>query len=541
MEILDRLYRCAQSACILSCAVWGAGCGAAAEKPPNILLVVWDTVRSDHLSLYGYELETTPFVDEWAENARVYENAVSAAGSTVPSHASIFTGLLPSEHGANNDHKFLDDQFATLAECLSKGGYDTYAWAANPHISAVHNFDQGFDRVEHPWDERWIARAQKLLRRKLDPTDSSSELPERIREGSGRSWDVKASGNLAREALGRWLERPKRAAGEKPWFAFINYMEAHRPFIPSRRLRRALMTPEQVAASYTVDRGWESLWSFNFGLHEYSEEELEVMERTYDATLLELDGLFQELLDDLEARGELDNTVIVLTADHGEHLGEHHLLDHQYSLYEGLLRVPLVVHYPRLFEPGRDPQPVSTPDIFPTLLELADQPLPSGGSSRSRSLLQGGSGSLRVAEMLATAGSPLATVRGLHPEFDSTPWERSLRAIYRGDEKLIWASDGRHETFDVSAGGESKLDASAEDVRDQLLAELAGVLSGLKFFEGTGELPTLTAEDRQRLEALGYLGDEDDAPLPKQPTEEPDASSADGKSAGSETGDGDRY
>ncbi len=108
----------------------------APPAPPNILWVVWDTVRADHLSLYGYERETTPRLDAWAAGARVFDDVRSVASYTLPSHASMFTGLLPSEHCTHNDHKRLDDRYTTLAELLREAGYQTFLFSSNPHVSA---------------------------------------------------------------------------------------------------------------------------------------------------------------------------------------------------------------------------------------------------------------------------------------------------------------------------------------------------------------------------------------------------------------------
>ena len=319
------------------------------EGPPNILWVVWDTVRADHLSLSGYHKATTPHLDRWAREARVFDNCTSSASSTVPSHGSMFTGLLPSEHGANADHRFLDDKFLTIAELLLERGYETFLYSANPHISVSENFHQGFLVEEHPWDPQYHAQALSIMQAKVLPHDVSSRLPAKIRANRLSNWDIKASGELAQQAIENWFDRrnPRR-----PYFAFLNYMEAHRPFVPPERFRRRMMTPEAVLRSYQVDRSWAPMWSYTFGLTEYSPQELAIMAATYDATLAELDELFANLLVSLEAKGLLNNTVIILTSDHGEHLGEHHMLDHQYSIYDPLIRVPLVIKYAPRFAPG---------------------------------------------------------------------------------------------------------------------------------------------------------------------------------------------
>ena len=136
--------------CAAGCALLASGCDSAPQTPqtphskPNIIWIIWDTVRADRLSLYGYGRKTTPFLDEWARGARVFDNCVTPASTTVPSHASMFTGLLPLQHGASNTRRWLDDRYVTVAERLRDAGYATFAYTENPFITSRHNFTQGF-------------------------------------------------------------------------------------------------------------------------------------------------------------------------------------------------------------------------------------------------------------------------------------------------------------------------------------------------------------------------------------------------------------
>lgn len=492
----------------------GAACKPAAEPstptnqpidPPNILWVVWDTVRADHLSLYGYAKPTTPRLDQWALGARVFEDCTSSASSTVPSHAAMFTGLMPSEHGTHADHQYLDDKYETIAELLRGRGYQTYLYSANPHISAAENFVQGFDVAEHPWDAQYQARAMQIMQAKVVPHDVSSELPAKVRAQRLSRWDIKASGELTGQALEAWLARRDP---DRPFFAFLNYMEAHRPFVPAQRYRQRMMTPQQVQRSYRVDRSWVPMWSYTFKLHEYDRVELDTMAATYDATLAELDDLFADLLASLESKGLLENTVIVLTADHGEHLGEHHMLDHQYSIYQPLIRVPLVVKYDRKWDPGRERRPVMNFDIFPTLLELAGVSVPQGLNSKAVSLTSPQADRVRLAQYPAVFKEPFAAVRRVHPSFDSRPWHRLLTAVVDGKYKYIRGTDGLAELYDLEddpletrnlLGGRLDLDRKMAQTLDRYVASLrvAGAADT--------PVPEMTQEQRRLLESLGYV------------------------------------
>lgn len=485
------------------------GCARQAEGPPDILWVVWDTVRADHLSLHGHERPTTPRLDAWAAGARVYENALSAAPYTLPSHASMFTGLQPGEHCTSNDKRHLDLERTTLAELLRAAGYATYLYSANPHITESKHFTQGFDRAEHPWSPRFREQALRIVLSKLPTEDHSSELPERARDADVGPWNIKASGELAQVGLLDWLGS---VDVDRPYFAFLNYMEAHRPLIPRREAREQLMTPDEVERSYRIDRSWVPMWEYTFGLREYSDDELEVIRATYDATLRELDDLFADLLAALDAAGRLDDTVVVLTSDHGEHLGEHHMLDHQYSIHQVLLHVPLIVHYPARFAPGRDDTPVMNFDLFPTLLELAGVALPPDQPVHARSLLHASDGRIRLAEDPSGSTSGLKDVMPLHPGWDPTPWLRTQRALHDGGWKFVWRSAGAPALYDVERDPEEQHDLFAEPSertrRETLRRTLAQTYPPLTPCRGDDRRTRISPQERELLESLGYVVDE---------------------------------
>jgi arylsulfatase A-like enzyme len=483
------------------------------EKPgrPNVLWIVWDTVRADHMGLYGYERDTTPNLDRWAASARVYENCLSTAGHTLPSHASMFTGLLPSEHCTDNHHGQLDDAYTTIAEALRSVGYRSYLYSANPHISSVGNFDQGFDLVEHPWSEPYRELAVRIVRDKLAGERRDSEMRRSFAradqgEGALTAWSIKAAGELAEKAVLAWLGS---GDAERPYFVFVNYMEAHRPLVPPRAYRERMMSPEQVDRSYDVDRSWMPTWEYTFGLREFDDEEIELTRATYDAAVAELDDQFGALMQALEDGGWLENTVVIVTSDHGEHLGEQHMLDHQFSVYQPLLRVPLVVHYPATFAPGRDARPVVNFDLFPTLLELSGVAPPLGLRSRAVSLLDPEEVRARFAEDPAASRAPVTMVQQSHPDWDPTPWQRRLRALVADDHKLIWGSDGREELFDLEADPLELRDLTGErpELADRLRESLDAFHGSLQLCEPRGgPPPELTPEHIERLKALGYLG-----------------------------------
>jgi len=496
---------------VAAIAVAASACSREAERPaeprrPNILFVVWDTARADRMSLYGHDRATTPQLDAWAEGALVFDDVVSAAGFTVPSHASMFTGLLPSEHCAGDEASTLADAHTTLAELLRDAGYATFLYAENPHLSGPGRLAQGFERTEHPWSPRYIERASAIVRDRV-AGDLSSELTDRVAamergEGVLTPWNVKAAGELAEQALLDFVDGLDPA---RPFFAFLNYMEAHRPYIPPRRYRERLMAPEDVELSYGVDRSWDTIWEYTFGTREISETDLALTRATYDAALLELDELFASLLDSLERRNLLDDTIVVLTADHGEHLGEQHMFDHQSTLYEPVLRVPLVIRFPRSRDAGRRDDPVMNFDLFPTLLELAGVPLPADAHISARSLLSADPARERLAEEPAQESSGVRAMRTLHPGWDPTPWIRSQRALYRGRYKWIESSAGGSELYDLERDpGEQRDVAALREIDAAMLRDaLEKTAAGLAPCSRT-RAPVVSERERELLQMLGY-------------------------------------
>ena len=467
---------------------------------PNVLLIVWDTVRSDHLTPYGYARPTTPALAEWARDARIYEDCLTPGIPTVPAHASLFSGLSAVEHGAYNDLPTLSDALPMLAESLRGAGYATLLFSANPHVSAENNFHRGFDVHEHPWSRTFMQRALEIARQKLNPADRSTELAGRMRTGQLGPWHVKAAGELAQQCVTDWLAAKP---ADKPFFIFLNYMEAHRPLIPAERFRQRFMTPEQVAASYRVDRTWVSLWSYNFRLREYSDEEIELTRATYDAALAELDELFASLLAALRERGELDDTLVILTSDHGEHLGEHHMLDHQFSVYNELARVPLIVHYPARFAAGRDAAPVILTDLHSTILRLAGAPY----RAESPSLLAPPPAPrMRIVSYPAPLLDAMERVRKVHPGFDPTPWQRRLHAIYLDNLKYIWGSDGRAELYDLAADPREQRDLRAERPADaqRLHEALRAHFRSLRPPPPPVTAASRSLEQQRMIEGMGY-------------------------------------
>ncbi len=497
--------------------------GPKANKPdvdgPNVLVIVWDTTRADRLTPYGYKLDTTPKLAEFAKDAVLYERAVSPAMWTLPSHSSMFTGLPASAHGAASGHKWLDDRFLTFAEWFRDKGYDTYLFSANPYLQDHTNVGQGFEHREYPWDPKWKGKAKQATMSKVIERDASNSLAPQWKATTyptGRTHDkVKDAGPVASEALFTWIDQ--RPDGDRPWLALLNYMETHVPRIPSMASREALFDAERIEKQLTLDQAFPFLLAYTTQLHEFTADEVETVSTTYDATLRDLDAATALLWEELERRGILDDTIVVLTADHGEHLGEHHRLGHKFSVYNPLVRVPLMIRYPARLKPARVSQIVSNLALFPTLTDLAGLPTPEGMMAKSLRDLDA-QPEQAFSEMIAATPMALQRMSKVHKDFVWGPWERTYTSVEAPTAKCIQASDGERELYEMP--GDLLETADLAPQREAEAAELCGRIDvwreSFETYDASkaskSDDPSsvkLSAEERARLEALGYVEEEE--------------------------------
>jgi len=333
-----------------------AGAASMSERPvsphntPNVILIVMDTVRAKSLSLYGCDRATTPHLEQLALRGVVFERAVSPAPWTLPSHASMFTGWLPHDLSADWCVP-LNDRQRTLAEELRDRGYATGGFIANVHYCGRHTgLDRGFDHYAgaHLWS------ADTIRNSRLGKLISHSKTIRRML--GWRCWPGRKEASHINAEFLTWLSRRD---GRRPYFAFLNYFDAHAPYVAGDT------QPTKAGCCYI---NW---------FRDYSDEELERLRTSYEACIRTLDEQIGQLINHLEDRGELDNTLIVITSDHGEQFGEHGLLGHNNSLYRPLTHVPLIVIHPSRISAGlRIDDPVSLRDLPATILDFTDADAP---------------------------------------------------------------------------------------------------------------------------------------------------------------------
>jgi arylsulfatase A-like enzyme len=322
---------------------------------PNVLLITLDTVRAKNLSLYGYGRHTSPQLERWAKKGVTFERALATAPWTLPSHASMFTGRYPDDLSAGWQTP-LDGRYPTLAEVLASHGYATAGFVANRAYCGLDSgLNRGFARYEDyrlsPGEfvntstlAKWVF-GKKTVRRLLDYYDLY-----------GRK-----SASAVNESFLKW----QADRGERPFFAFLNYFDAHDPYLPEAPFDRRF-GPALTAEQQALMIDW---WPCS--KLQLTKSQIELAMRAYDSCIAALDHHVGLLLDELDRRGVLDNTLVIITADHGEQFGEHDLLLHGNSLYRESLHVPLVVIFP-----GRVPAErrvkgfVSLRDLPATVLDL---------------------------------------------------------------------------------------------------------------------------------------------------------------------------
>lgn len=408
----------------------------------NVVVVVIDTLRRDHLAIYGYPRETAPFLTSLARRAAVLD-ALTPASWTKPATASLLTGLHPVRHQAIERRDRLPDEALTLAEILAARGFDTRAVSANGWVSPKFNFQQGF-----------------------------------------RRFAVRGDGRTSARALNR-LVLPQIARLHEPFFLYVHYADPHLPYAPESDWRGHPWAPGTI--------------------HELSLEEAdathfrhrpaELMRRAidlYDGEIRAADAGLEQLVGALRQHGLLERTALIVTSDHGEELEEHGRLSHGQSLYEEVLRVPLVVAAPGVTA-GHRTQPASLLDVVPSLLDLLGIDPPREASFDGVSLFGD------------EAPPPRRTFLA-HLDFE----DGVGLALQRGNEKLVLARRPyAKQVFDLAADPREQRDVLASARGQRLLGDLgeqtADVFDGYSRRALERRADDLDATTERHLAALGYV------------------------------------
>ena len=327
--------------------------GAISETAPNILLIVLDTVRAMNLSLFGYGRSTSPNLAAIASEGTAFSQAYSTSPWTLPSHAGMFTGRYV--HEVNADWLVpLDDRWPTLAEVLGQAGYHSVGISANTdYASREVGLGRGFVHFEdYPLTLPHVFRSTPMTR--MVARNKTLRKALGLDGGLGRR-----HAPVITDRLIRWLHQHD----ERPYFAFLNYYDAHRPYWPPEEYRGRFV-PDGEGYDPRLNRRAEPG-------DDTLPEKTDWAVNAYDASLAYLDDQIRILLQTMDERGLLDNTLVIITSDHGEEFGEHGVFDHGNSLYRQAVHVPLIIHFPGSVPAGgRIEVPVSLAALPATIMEL---------------------------------------------------------------------------------------------------------------------------------------------------------------------------
>jgi arylsulfatase A-like enzyme len=297
-------------------------------------------------------------------------------------------------------------------------------------------------------------------------------------------------------------------------------MEAHAPLNPSYDERARFLTPEQAEASFDLPQKFAVRWAHSFNVRPYSAEAIQTIQALYDAALYRLDTLAGELFAALDTRGLRDRTAVIFVSDHGENLNDHHLLGHEYCVYNSLLRVPLIIRYPQRLAPGRVPHGVQSIDLYPTILDLAGLAPPHPEQVQGMSLLAQLDRPAPDRPLISEYHTPpdlgVQLVTNAYPQqfpvSERARWMRQLRSIEIDGYKFIWAQDGRHELYHLTvdpAERTNRFEQEPERAR-ALQDRLDAWLESFEHFDSTGrravDAADLPPDVLERLESLGYVG-----------------------------------
>ncbi|MFT5315227.1 MAG: arylsulfatase A-like enzyme [Candidatus Krumholzibacteriia bacterium] len=454
---------------IISAAVVASGCGE--QKPrPNIVLVVLDTVRSDYTQRNE---NARPVLSALARESTVFNNAWATAPWTVPSHASMFTGKLASGHHCTHQNPRLDAGQETVAEQLTASGYATAAFYSNPWLaSRTTGLLRGFTEVQEAPVQGGI-------------------------QGDPGTWRGDQGGRASVTHFRRWV---KKQEAETPFFAFVNLLEAHLPYDPSPQVRQALL-PQHGNQDVTGNWGME----YQSGKHSFDEVDWQRFRDLYWGDVATVDHLLSGITATLQEFGLAENTILIVCSDHGENLGDHELVDHQFSLHETLLSVPLIIRAPDYLEIGERNDPVMLSDLYATMREFAQ--IKGEVPVHSRSLLGERASPSRplVAEYAIPQRHLLNSLEQINPGMNRAAVERSLRSVRVGDMRLTLGSDGQVQLHDLMSDEGQAVDLAASRVAD-VKALRALLQQELSVYQPGGRSEVeLDEATREQLRSLGYV------------------------------------
>jgi arylsulfatase len=423
------------------------------ETKPNIILISVDTLRPDHLGCYGYQRNTTPYLDRFANESLLFERCFSHASNTGPSCTSLLSGFLPHETKVITNHSIVHSNVPMLAEILKNVGYTTYGVVSNYVLRKDQGFEQGFDFYDAQMDERELNR---------------KNVCERIAEKTS---------NSAMDIL--------RGHSGENFFLWIHYQDPHGPYTPKAPYDTTFLDPgkEPIHLAFNNSFSGKGGISSYQRLQDHTNYHYYVSQ--YDGEISYFDEHFGRLIDFLKEIRVYDTSLIIFTADHGEAMGEHHFyFAHGHGLTNDLIHVPLIIRYTHLMK-GRRKDLVQHLDIVPTILKLIHikEPFPYRGRN-----------------LFADQPEPALILSELGLENFS---------LISGDLKLILYGQNAF-LFDLRKDFFEKHTIANHPLHKNNLYYMRRQVEGLSKEDLLGseivhKTPELTEEEREKLRSLGYI------------------------------------
>jgi len=468
-------------AALLGLCVACAGGSEPADRP-NVVLISIDTLRPDHLGCYGYARPTSPNIDAIAAQGGLFEQHISSAPWTLPAHAAMFTSVPDSVHGVVDAVKFrLSEDFETLPESFQSAGYSTAGFFAGPYLHPAFGLGQGFDR--------YVDCVQTVPDGEVDADNEWSMRDPVLRASHHGVTNDKVYGEWQRFFSGASRE-------DEPFFAFVHLWDVHFDFTPPPPYD-TLFDPDYDGPFTGRDFFYDP--AINAAIPRRDQEHIVAL---YDGEIAWTDEIVGRIRHDLGAAGLLDNTILVITADHGTELFDHGGKGHRTTLYDEQIHIPLIVHYPGVVRPARFGGQTRMIDLGPTLRDLAG--LPAVATTMGESLAPYLRGDLSGGPDLPAVSELMSVGRNL----------RSLRTT--GGKFVVNHDNGGSAWFDLSRdpGELQPLALSAEGAAvglkrlyDEAAAE---IISGIERAPAGAAAADVPASIQRSLAANGYAGGGDD-------------------------------
>jgi arylsulfatase A-like enzyme len=439
------------------------------NKVPYVFLIVLDTVRADSLSIYGGNPMLGLHLEQFAKDALVFENCIASSSWTMPSHASMFTGLYPREHGTHkhitkNKSWYAPIKLPTLADIFHENKYNTFAIVSNFAVLRPNVFGKGFDIYD------CADGLGKNRGRTLNPLINlfcyETNINPKYFSPYRTAEDINSS---TKNLLADYYNSPS--------FLFLNFMDAHLPYFPPRTFNR-LFTTAKLSLLYRIKFARSFFWDIPRKFLNKSQ---------YNSEIAYLDHQLGKLFAHLKKIGIYDKSLIVITSDHGELFNEHKLWGHRQPMYEGIIKVPLLVKFPYSLKTGREKKLFALSDLFSLILETCNLHLPESFSKPNAQR----DTSFVVSELYA------------HGKIGDH------RVIYDGRYKLMKYSKGKPiELYDLEKDPKERVNLAKElpKITEELLNKLTEWEQNHKpLYQEPQNKPVISEEIKNDMRALGYV------------------------------------